>query len=316
MTAPLVSIVLPTFNRLQLLRLTLDSVAAQTLRDYELLIADDGSDEPMLAWLRTLAARPEVRLLELPHSGVLATVRNAALAVARGEYLAFLDSDDLWAPDKLELQLRQLRSGAPGEWSYTAFTCIDADGVRLPGDAQRKWQPHSGHVLRQAITGELSIRPTTVVARRDLVARAGGFDPEVCVCSDNNLWIRLAGLSPIQVVDVPLVAIRTHSQNMSANWPLAYAERDLSLRKLQGHFDAATCRLLRHERVSNCLAFAREHALRTGFAATVRAWWSGARHSWNHAHWWSGGARVMARALLGRPRPSSVSSNAAARTTT
>jgi len=299
MTAPLVSIVLPTFNRPQLLRLTLDSVAAQTLRDFELIIVDDGSDEPMREWLRTLAAQPNVRLIELPHSGTLAVVRNAALAAARGEYIAFLDSDDLWMPDKLELQLRQLRSGKPGEWSYTNFTCIDADGVRLPGDSQRRWQPHSGHVLREAISGELSIRMPTVVARRELVMRAGGFDAEVR--TELDLWVRLAELSSLQVIDAPLAAIRTHSQNFSANWPYAYVRRELSLRKLESHFHGDISRLVRHERVRNCVALAREHATRTGFAATIRGWWSGARYSWSHAGWWSGGARVMTRALLRRP---------------
>lgn len=295
MTTPLVSILLPTFNRLQLLRQTLDSVDAQTFRDFELVIADDGSDEPMRAWLRTLT-RPTVRVIELPHTGVLAKVRNATLAAARGEYVAFLDSDDLWAPDKLERQIEPLRSGSPGDWSYTAFTCIDENGVRLPLDEQRKWHPHSGNVLREAITGELSIRAPTVMARRDLVLRAGGFDEEVR--TDNDLWIRLAQLSPIQVVDAPLAAIRTHAHNMSANWHVAYAERDRSLCKLQRRFDDATVRLLKHERVCNCLALAREHALRTGLNGTVRGWWSGARYSWNHAHWWSGGARVMTHALL------------------
>jgi len=299
MSAPLVSIVLPTFNRAHLLRLTLESVAAQTLRDFELIIADDGSDEPMREWLRTLAMEPEIRLLELPHSGTLAVVRNAALAAARGEYIAFLDSDDLWSPDKLELQLRQLRSGLPGEWSYTHFTCIDADGMRLPGDAQRLWIPYSGNILRQAITGEVSIRMPTVVARRDLVMRAGGFDEEVR--TELDLWIRMAELSPIQVIDAPLAAIRTHSQNFSANWPYAYARRALCLRKLESHFDMPTRRLVRSERVRNCVALAREHAARTGLAATVRGWWSGVRYCWNHAYWWWGGARVMTRALLRRP---------------
>jgi glycosyltransferase involved in cell wall biosynthesis len=297
MTAPLVSILLPTFNRPQLLRMTLDSVGAQTFRDYELIIADDGSDEPMRAWLRTLT-QPGLRLIELPHSGMLARVRNATLAAARGEFVAFLDSDDLWAPNKLERQIRELQSGAPGDWSYTAFTCIDADGARLPGDERRRWQAHSGNVLREAITGELSIRAPTVVARRHLVTRAGGFDEEVR--TDNDLWIRMAQLSPIQVIDAPLAAIRTHSLNMSANWPVTYAERDRSLHKLQGRVDAETLRLLRHERVRNCLALAREHASHTGFKATARGWWSGARYSWNHIHWWSGGAKVMTRALLRR----------------
>jgi len=299
MTVPLVSIVLPTFNRPQLLRLTLDSVFTQSLRDFELIIADDGSDEETRTLVRAVASRPAVTVLELPHSGILPVVRNAALAAARGEYVAFLDSDDLWMPDKLERQLAELRSGAPGDWSYTAFTCIDADGARLPGDVQRKWYPHRGDILREAISGDVSIRLPTVIARRDLVARAGGFDEEVR--TEIDLWIRMAALSPIQVIDAPLAAIRTHAQNFSANWRSAYARRDRSLHKLESHFDAATGRLLRQARVRNCLALAGEHAARCGFAATASGWWSGARYSWNHLVWWAGGARVMTHALLRRP---------------
>jgi glycosyltransferase involved in cell wall biosynthesis len=298
MTAPLVSIILPTFNRPQLLRLTLDSVYTQSLRDFELVIADDGSDEETLALLRSFAARPGVALIELPHGGVIANVRNAALAAARGEYVAFLDSDDLWMPGKLERQLGMLRSGAAGEWSYTAFTCIDAQGVRLPGDETRRWHPHSGDILRQTISGEASIRLPTVVARRELVARAGGFDAEVR--TELDLWIRLAALSPVQVIDQPLAAIRTHSQNFSANWASAYTRRDLSLRKLAGEFDGAAVTLLRDARRHNCLALAGEHARRTGFAAAVRGWWSGAGYSWNHLDWWRGGVGVMTRALFRR----------------
>ena len=98
---PLVSIILPTFGRLEYLRQTVASVYRQTLRDWELIVADDGSDAETRAYLRTLEADSRVRLLWLTHTGIPAIVRNSAARSAGGEYVAFLDSDDLWAPEKL-----------------------------------------------------------------------------------------------------------------------------------------------------------------------------------------------------------------------
>jgi glycosyltransferase involved in cell wall biosynthesis len=293
MNTPRVSILLPTFDRPALLRQTLESVFAQTFRDWELIIVDDGSGEETRALLRAMAARPEVQVLELPHAGLLPAVRNAGVGAARGEYLAFLDSDDLWTRDKLARQVAQLQSGVAGQWSYTNFSCIDEVGRRLPDDERRRWFAHSGDVLRQAITGELSIRTPTVMARRELVERAGGFDERAP--ADNDLWIRLAALSPVQVLDAPLAAIREHSNNHSADWAYAHACRELSLRKLEPRFQGSMRRLVRDERVRNCALLAEEHARRGTAMGMLGAWLSGARYGWRKAGWWWNGARFIAR---------------------
>src|SRR6185437_668849 len=91
---PLVSVILPTFNRLGYLQAAVDSVFNQTMRDWELIVADDGSDSETRAYLQSFAEKPRVRVLWLSHSGNPGAVRNAALQCARGEYVAFLDSDD------------------------------------------------------------------------------------------------------------------------------------------------------------------------------------------------------------------------------
>src|SRR5687768_13275178 len=101
---PEVSVVLSTFNRLNYLRESVDSVCAQSFRDWELIIADDGSAEATTDFLSTLAD-PRIKVLLLQHSGNPATVRNAAIREARGRFVAFIDSDDLWLPLKLERQL-------------------------------------------------------------------------------------------------------------------------------------------------------------------------------------------------------------------
>src|SRR5471030_100631 len=138
---PVVSIILPTFNRLRFLRPAVDSVLAQTFADWQLIIADDGSDEATRRYLRALDRHGRVSLIWLAHSGIPAIVRNAALRQARGDYVAFMDSDDLWSPEKLQRQLESLQQRPGCRWSYTAFSQIDEFGVPLAEEATRRWVP-------------------------------------------------------------------------------------------------------------------------------------------------------------------------------
>src|SRR5579872_6599645 len=102
--APAVSVIMPTYNRLEFLPAAIESVFAQTLSDWELIIADDGSGEDTRAYLRSIDDR-RVKRIWLAHTGRPSLVSNRALREARGDYIAFLDSDDLWRPEKLQRQL-------------------------------------------------------------------------------------------------------------------------------------------------------------------------------------------------------------------
>ena len=110
---PLVSIILPTYNREVLLRRALESVLAQTYDLWELLVVDDGSTDGTRAYLQTLTDT-RVRAILREHCGNAGAVRNAGCRTARGSYLAFLDSDDQWLPEKLALQIADLH--AHPEW--------------------------------------------------------------------------------------------------------------------------------------------------------------------------------------------------------
>ena len=116
---PTISVILPTFNRSRFLRSAVASVFAQSYTDWELIIADDGSDEETRSYLRGIMG-PRVKTLWLSHSGNPSRVRNTAIEAANGRYLAFLDSDDVWAPAKLEKQIGAFRERANSRWSYTA----------------------------------------------------------------------------------------------------------------------------------------------------------------------------------------------------
>src|SRR6188472_4452458 len=127
MAYPLASVILPAYNRLTHLRTAIASVRAQTLTDWELIIADDGSDGETRAFLRELSEK-RIRVLSLEHSGNPSVVRNAAIRAASGKFLAFLDSDDLWLPHKLERQLVLMRATPARRWSYTQVRRIDDEG--------------------------------------------------------------------------------------------------------------------------------------------------------------------------------------------
>jgi teichuronic acid biosynthesis glycosyltransferase TuaG len=126
--APLVSVITAAYNAEGFIAETIASVQAQSLSDWEMLIADDASSDRTAEIVSTIAAQdPRVRLIRLEQNGGVARARNAALEQARGRYIAFLDSDDLWLPEKLERQIAFMREHDAAV-SYTAFRRINEDG--------------------------------------------------------------------------------------------------------------------------------------------------------------------------------------------
>jgi glycosyltransferase involved in cell wall biosynthesis len=211
MSPPLVSVVVPTFNRLRYLREALDSVIAQTLDDWELVVADDGSDDDTRATLRAITD-PRVQVIWLDHTGNPAAVRNAGIRAARGRYVAFLDSDDVWTSDKLEKQLSALR-GSGRRWSYTGCSRTDQDGRLLT--VQPHVPTHAGWIVRSLLTFETLIAMATVVVERTLLEELGGFDEGQRFCEEVDLYIRLALRAEVDLVPEPLCALRAHDEHYS-----------------------------------------------------------------------------------------------------
>lgn len=295
---PAVSVVLPTFNRLSFLRPAIESVYAQTFTDWELIIADDGSESETREYLRSLADRPRVTLVWLPHTGTPAIVRNAALRRAGGEYVAFLDSDDLWAPAKLERQIEALHARPKCRWSYTAFLQIDACGNRLPEEPRRRWVPYEGDIFDQVATTRASIRTPSVLAARQLIVQSGGFDETLASAEDYDLWLRLALLSEVAIVDEPLVYVRYHDQNHHREWQSAYLGRDRSLKLRQQLVGSGRRLLLRKERMRNALKLAATHAELGGQGRMLRVLWKSLPFCWSYPQWWLGAVKAVLRPHL------------------
>lgn len=200
---PRVSIVLPTRNRASELREAVESVFRQTFAAWECLVVDDGSSDgtPGIASELVRADR-RVRTIRRDPGGSLSAARNAGLAAARGELVAFLDDDDRWLPEKLALQTRLLEEDPAAAMVFGR--------VELFGDAEGVW-PRRPAPTRPTVRNLLAsnfVPVSTVVARRSAVELVGGFDENLPVAEDYDLWIRLALASPLRSDDAVVARYR------------------------------------------------------------------------------------------------------------
>jgi glycosyltransferase involved in cell wall biosynthesis len=206
---PEVSVVIPTRNRRRLLSLALASVLDQRDVRLEVIVVDEASTDDTIPMIGSIAD-PRLRLVRHDTPRGKAAARNRGIAEAQGEWVAFLDDDDLWAADKLLLQLRALR--ATGRtWAYTGAVNITEDH-RILGGAPPRAPDDVAQTLHRVngVPGGCS----SVVARRDSLP-AEGFDGQYRLCEDWDLWIRLARTGLPAYVPKPLVGYRVHSGNSS-----------------------------------------------------------------------------------------------------
>lgn len=297
-TSPLVSVVIPTCNRLSYLRAAIDSVLEQTYENWELVVADDGSAQGTREYLSEIASFPRARVLWLKHSGIPAVVRNAAIGRATGTYVAFLDSDDLWHPRKLEYQLDLLQRRRECLWSYTAFVNVDQDGRILPEEARRRWVACDGDIFEKMTRGEVSIRTPTVVVSRRLLLEVGAFDESMRSAEDYDLWFRLALRSQVALHPESLVQVRSHRENHSADWSSAYVGQDWTFKQLQQVVDPDRCNLLRQARVNNALRLAYQYTIRGNRGNALRTLARSTVFSWRYPDWRLKALKLLVRTVL------------------
>jgi glycosyltransferase involved in cell wall biosynthesis len=297
MATPTVSVVLPTFNRLAYLRAAVDSVLSQSFQDWELIIADDGSDAETKAYLGTFAGMPQVKLLYLPHTGNPPAVRNAALREAKAEYVAFIDSDDIWQPRKLEAQIESLRCRPTRKWSYTRCVMVDGSRNPLTGGRALRYPATDGWILDELLKGEAVVVQSSVLASRELITAAGGYPEDLPICGDYELYVQLALRSEIDLVDEPLVLVRRHTEHYCDDTTALHELRRF-LEKVQRsgiakHMDST----LRTRRALVSAGLARGYAASGNRMRALGTLLSSARYSWHCQEWWYGAMAATARAF-------------------
>ncbi|MDH3458603.1 MAG: glycosyltransferase [Gemmatimonadota bacterium] len=206
---PTVSIILPTYNRWPFLNYAIQSVIAQTFSAWELIVVDDGSTDATPAFLADLGDE-RIQIMTLEHCGNPALVRNRGIEAARGKYVAFLDSDDEWTPQKLCVQITAMERHPDCQWSYTAVTLIDPKGQTLPQERFKSWHPYSGRILEKLLAHDAMVACASVVVTRELVNQAKGFDETYLFSGDYELWIRLARMSRVLAIPRQLAKVRIH----------------------------------------------------------------------------------------------------------
>jgi glycosyltransferase involved in cell wall biosynthesis len=230
--APLVSVIVPVYNGERFLRAALDSALAQTLRNIEIIIVDDGSKDSSGAIADDYAARHPGKfvVIHLANSGV-SVARNAALAVARARYVAFLDGDDEWLPQHLAACVDLLEKNPGVGLVHANIERINTDGSNTLA-VKRYWNrgmdPFATIYLRHE-----HVSCSTVVARRDLIDRVGRFDEAFnrIGCEDRDLWLRCAAESEFIFIDAVHVRYRMHNENASGSFERMQRGRALLVEK-------------------------------------------------------------------------------------
>lgn len=208
-TTPLVSVIIPTYNRRDLVQLALDSVLAQAFTDFEIIVVDDGSTDDTNRALQRYGDR--ITYLWQENQGESAA-RNRGVRLARGSYVAFLDSDDLWMPDKLHKQLQTLGQNPSVGFAFCDAWLIDNNGVKLDipplGTGLEREQLSLQHLM---IENSVTAGGSTVVCRKSLLSQVGGFDEGIRFGEDWDLWLRLRVCTEFAFVPEPLACIRRHA---------------------------------------------------------------------------------------------------------
>ena len=208
---PLVSVVIPTHNRAKMLEAAIRSALGQTLTDHEIVVSDDASDDETPRVVRAVKD-PRVIYLRGEDRRGGAAARNAAIRNSRGAYIAFLDDDDEWFPEKLERQMEVFRASreAPG-LVYSSYIVEDRESGRLLG---KKIAEKRGDVSREILVNNVVGGTSCVVVKRHAIEEAGLFDEALPSFQDYDLWIRMSRLVPFDFVGDPLLKYFVHEKKI------------------------------------------------------------------------------------------------------
>ena len=209
---PLVSIIIPTYNQARFVAETVDSALAQTYPNVEVIVVDDGSTDGTQAVLA--AYRENTRYIRQENRG-LPGARNTGFLASQGDYLLFLDSDDLIPPEKLALHVSLLEAEPDFGLVYSAWQQINEDGTQVLGEVRPNQQ---GWLLKELLLRSVFFFASAAVVRRECLEKVGPFDESLRWGEDADMWLRLARAGyAFGYLDQPLLQYRIHADSMTAH---------------------------------------------------------------------------------------------------
>ena len=285
---PLVSVIMPVYNTAEFIAESVDSVLGQDYPHIELIVVDDGSTDGTIEILRGYGDR--LALLTQQNQGA-AVARNAGIAMARGDYIAFIDSDDVWLPGKVKAQADYMDQHPEIGMTFTAwhnwkpepsgkFRKPDAAKGTYPknSDGKSLVDRGSGWLYNRLLFGSLP-HTITVMMRRDLVERVGQFDPTLKRGQDYDYWLRASRLTEIHQLNLVTALYRLHGEGCITKYPDTNYE-----------YEVVRTALCRWGLVGPSGERSARGAIRKRLAQTC--------FSFGYHHYWEGDPRLAARSFL------------------
>jgi glycosyltransferase involved in cell wall biosynthesis len=239
---PRVSVVLTTYNGASrgYLVEAIESVFNQSYGNYELLIVDDGSNDHTSKQCSPFLDNPKVRYLHQENRG-LAGARNTGIRASCGEFICFLDDDDVWKPEKLQRQVDfiEARLNGTDNWGliFTWLELIDARGALLSFRRRRE----EGRIYKKLVLENIIDAPSSVLARREVFEDIGLFDESLLSCEDWDMWLRISKKYLVFPVKEYLVQYREHQNTLSADFDTMLSSAELVLDKVFQETPAEIC---------------------------------------------------------------------------
>lgn len=224
MVKKLVSAIIPSYNSAVYIKDAIESILSQTYKNIEILIVDDGSidntRDVVVSYEKLYPGK--VRYLSQKNQGP-GIARNNGIANANGEYIAFLDADDMWEVDKIKVQVESLESSETMHISHTDFVYMYKGGIIKPSEYSNKKKKNFSGDIFFSLFRENFIRTSTVMIKKDTFNQAGGFDPDLFMSEDYDLWLRITkGRSVVSYIDKPLLKVRLHESHMTGDAQRTY----------------------------------------------------------------------------------------------
>jgi len=225
---PTVSVIIPTRNRSELLQAAMTSVMNQTFEDFELIVVDDASEDATQG-VFSFFRDERIKCVRHHTNRGEAASRNTGISHSKGEFIAFLDDDDQWLPEKLRLQLDLIRNSPSIVGAvYSSFMVIDmAKGITLG-----EWVPRKrGDIYRDMAFDNFVGTPSTVFLRKECFCRAGLFDKHIAYSLDYDMWIRISKEFHFDFIKMPLVKYYFHENQISRNLEIQARGKEALLKK-------------------------------------------------------------------------------------
>lgn len=308
---PTISVVVPCFNGVAHVGAALRSVLDQGWPALEVIVVDDGSTDGSAAWIRR--EFPGVTVIEQFNQGV-AAARNRGIAAARGEWVAFLDADDVWLPGKLTAQMAIASATPETRMTYTAWAVWTSDAagpetgflhnLHQRAGIETLWIGPSGWIYPQLLL-DCEVWTSTVLMQRSLLEEIGGFDTQLRIGEDYDLWLRASRRTQIIRVPRPLALYRQHPASITRSAPSENYRSVVVTRALtqwgydDGHGPPANPAQVRRALAKSWSEFAAANLQAGHVDRARRAVWMSLRADPRHVGAW----KALVKTALGRFAP-------------